>query len=301
MMWASVAYTQTAGTGAITGTVTDTSGAAIPNAIIEATNANTGQQRTVTTAADGTYRFALLPPGTYRVRFTAVGFTTAEVQVTVNVTETPGDLNNFALNYGPSAVYRPHRYVVNYTWQLPFGHPAGIAGKLIDGWSLSDVTTIQSGTPMTVTDSRGGTIYGLSSSTAQLCPGMTYADMASKGDMAGDMGSRLGGAAGGQGYFNKAAFCNIPTVSNGTGFGNTGIGTILGPGQFNFDTALTKSTQVGGLHEDARLEFRAEFFNLFNHTQFSNPATANGVSTFGQITTTSVNSRLIQLALKYVF
>ena len=88
-MWASLAYTQTAGTGAITGTVMDTSGAAIPNAIIEATNANTGQQRMVTSAADGTYRFALLPPGTYRVRFTAVGFTTAEVQVTVNVTETP--------------------------------------------------------------------------------------------------------------------------------------------------------------------------------------------------------------------
>jgi hypothetical protein len=61
---------------------------------------------------------------------------------------------------------------------------------------------------------------------------------------------------------------------------------------------------VGGIHEDATLVFRTEFFNTFNHPQFSNPAVVDvskATSTFGQITSTSVNPRLIQFALKYVF
>jgi hypothetical protein len=58
---------------------------------------------------------------------------------------------------------------------------------------------------------------------------------------------------------------------------------------------------VGGIHENATLQFRAEFFNLFNHSQFSNPASNVGAGNFGQITSTSVNPRLMQLALKYIF
>src|SRR6185437_1150411 len=107
--------------------------------------------------------------------------------------------------------------------------------------------------------------------------------------------------AGGVGYFNKSAFCAIPQIGNGTGLGNMGIGTILGPGQLKFDSALLKSTKGGGFHEDARLQFRAEFFNAFNHSPFGNPATVVGIATFAQITTTSVKTRLIQLALTYVF
>jgi hypothetical protein len=56
------------------------------------------------------------------------------------------------------------------------------------------------------------------------------------------------------------------------------------------------------LHEDATLQFRAEFFNLFNHAQFSNPAVAfDSAASFGQITALSVNPRLIQFGLKYTF
>jgi hypothetical protein len=81
---------QSAGTGALAGTVTDSTGAVIPNATVVVTNTDTNQSRTTTTGNDGTYKFALLPPGTYRVRFSAVGFKAAEVpSVTVNVTETP--------------------------------------------------------------------------------------------------------------------------------------------------------------------------------------------------------------------
>ena len=80
---------QTASTGALTGTVKDPSGAVIPNATITATSLDSGAVRSATTAADGIYRFSLLPPGNYRVRIEASGFKPVEIpSATVNVTET---------------------------------------------------------------------------------------------------------------------------------------------------------------------------------------------------------------------
>jgi hypothetical protein len=91
-------------------------------------------------------------------------------------------------------------------------------------------------------------------------------------------------------------------VGNSTGYGNAGVGVITGPGQFNWDMSLGKMTKVGGIREDARLQFRAEFYNAFNHAQFANPGTAVSTSsTFGKITGTSVAPRLIQFGLKYIF
>jgi hypothetical protein len=99
------------------------------------------------------------------------------------------------------------------------------------------------------------------------------------------------------------------TLTNGAGWGNSGDSRIEGPGQFNFDTTVMKNTRVGGIHESALLQFRAEFFNLFNHPQFGNQGGVNPVpffnnvanGNFGQIGATSLNPRLIQLALKYIF
>jgi len=106
------------------------------------------------------------------------------------------------------------------------------------------------------------------------------------------------------GYLNPAAFTAPPIVGTdgkATGAGDSGSGIILGPGQFNWDMSLIKSTKVGGIHEDATLTFRAEFFNAFNHPQFNVPASNFAQASFGHITTSSVNPRLIQFALKYAF
>ena len=93
MMLSSPVMGQTAGTGAITGIVTDATGASVPNATVTATNPATGQSRTATTGGDGSYEISLLTPGNYRVKFEASGFETVEVpSVTVTVTET-GTLN----------------------------------------------------------------------------------------------------------------------------------------------------------------------------------------------------------------
>ena len=85
-----VLMAQSSGTSALAGTVTDPSGAAIPNVMVTITNNGTGQTRTSTTGSDGIYRFTLLPPGDYKVRFVANGFKAAEVSsMVLNVTETP--------------------------------------------------------------------------------------------------------------------------------------------------------------------------------------------------------------------
>jgi hypothetical protein len=61
---------------------------------------------------------------------------------------------------------------VNYLWDLPLGKSDGVLGKLRSGWSVSGVTTVQDGTPLTITDARGGTIYGTQTSCAEYTPGM---------------------------------------------------------------------------------------------------------------------------------
>ena len=90
LLWVPSLLAQSAGTGALTGTVTDPTGAVVPNVTVTLTSSDTNQARTANTGADGTYKFGLLPPGTYRIRFAAPGFKTSEIGgVTINVTETP--------------------------------------------------------------------------------------------------------------------------------------------------------------------------------------------------------------------
>jgi hypothetical protein len=223
------------------------------------------------------------------------------------------DASSLSQQYGQAYFNRPQRFVVNYSWDLPFGHPRGLVGKLVDGWNLSGVTVAQDGTPLTFTDGRSGSIYGVSgpistaptlntvtfgavnAGRAQLCSGATYGSLTSSGGVE----SRLGGASGGSGFFNAPSFCAPPAIGNGFDYGNSGVGIVLGPGQFNWDASLVKTTRFG---ERQTLLFRAEFFNAFNHPQFNNPGTAVSTpTTFGVITSSSVNPRLIQFALKYSF
>ena len=226
----------------------------------------------------------------------------------------PTDLSQ---QYGNAYFNRPQRFVFNYNWELPLGHSKGVVGAIANGWVLSGVTIVQAGTPLTITDARAGTLFGLSGNNsgttptglgavtftpynygrAQMAAGATYQQIENPGSVE----ARLGGASGGTGFFNTSAFAAPPAIGNGTGFGDSGVGIVRGPGQFNFDFSLVKNTRVGGIHENANLQIRAEFFNAFNHAQFNNPGTSITAATFGQITSTSVGPRLIQFAMKYVF
>jgi hypothetical protein len=206
--------------------------------------------------------------------------------------------------YGPNAYYHPQRLVVSYVWNLPLGHPEGLLGKVAEGWSLSGVTTIQDGTPLTITDPRAGTVYGASSGNAQFCSGMSASNVLSAGSLDQRVTNGLTPAS--TGYFNPGVFCAPTTAASVLGptnsgnlFGNSGLGIVLGPGQSNWDMALSKVTKV--FHESQSVEFRGEFFNTFNHPQFNNPILAANSGTFGQISSASVNPRIVQLALKYSF
>jgi hypothetical protein len=101
-------------------------------------------------------------------------------------------------------------------------------------------------------------------------------------------------------WLNPAAF-SMPGAGT---FGNCGRNTIFGPGFKNVDFSMLKETKLG---ETRNLEFRAEFFNIFNHPAFAQPDTTFGTPSFGQIFNTlgstlgAGTSRQIQLALKFSF
>ena len=90
---------------------------------------------------------------------------------------------------------------------------------------------------------------------------MTYANIPTPGGVE----ARLGGNSGGPGYFNPLAFGPAPVIGDGTGYGDSGSGILLGPGHFNWDMSLLKTTRITERH---MLQFRAEFFNIFNHPNF---------------------------------
>lgn len=203
-----------------------------------------------------------------------------------------GDYYNRDGNWGFASSDRTHRLVVSYFWEIPgIGSTGSLSRALLGGWSLSGVATAQSGVPLSVTDTRAGTIYGVGS-YAQLAPNMTADDIAKDGRTQDRLSA----------YFNTTGFVAPPAVGNGTGFGNAPRGLLRGPGQRNFDIALAKATRIGGLRRDAQLEIRIEAFNVLNTPQFGNPGTnAANAASFGVISTTVASPRIMQLAAKYRF
>jgi hypothetical protein len=211
--------------------------------------------------------------------------------------------------YGLSQYYRPHRFTLQYSYDLPTGNLHGFLGMVARGWRWSGETTIQDGDPLTIVDSSLGTIFGFGggggpglSSNAEFCPGMSKANVYSSGSIqhqiiAGTAHLNAAAFGGATGYCSGA----VPQIGGGTGFGNSGLGIALGPGQNNWDMSLGKTAKLGLLNENTAVEFRAEFFNAFNHPQFADPSTDVNSSTFGMITGSSVNPRLVQFALKFLF
>ena len=206
-----------------------------------------------------------------------------------------GDQNNLYADYGPADFSRPQRFVLSGIYKLPTLHEGPLfAHTLANGWQVQGVATLQSGTPLTLTNSDASNLYGTMADHA-------YYDNTLPGcatlSLPGSVKSRL------TQYFNTSCITQPPTISTdgGTAFGNTRAGILRGPGQHNVDLALGKITPIA--HSEAvNVEFRAEFFNVFNSTQFSNPDTAySDGAAFGVITSTSVAPRIGQLALKLNF
>jgi len=175
---------------------------------------------------------------------------------------------------GPSDFDARHRFVLSSIYDLPF-HGNGFAS----GWQLAVVVQSQSGNPFNVVTSNS-TVNGVANT---LRP-----DVSGPVETTGDV----------DGWFDTSLFAAVPR------FGNLGRNAIIGPGFNNTDFAVIKNTGIG---EAWKLQFRAEFFDLFNHANFGRPGNVVGTPMFGRITSTrfptgeSGSSRQIQFALKLIY
>ncbi|MFT4114802.1 TonB-dependent receptor [Silvibacterium sp.] len=193
------------------------------------------------------------------------------------------------LDWGPASTDVRNLAVINGTWDLPFGHEGGNAWQrhVIRGWSVSGIATLQSGFPFTAQLGYNPTNNG--DSRDPIRPNVNP-----------DFHGKVIEGVPTQ-YFNPAAFSN---PVSGT-YGNAGRNSLVGPDFANLDVSARKETQ---LFEHLRAQFRAELFNVLNHTNFGTPNevvyTAAGDTpspTAGVITATASTSRQIQFGLKLLF
>jgi Carboxypeptidase regulatory-like domain/TonB-dependent Receptor Plug Domain/TonB dependent receptor len=211
-----------------------------------------------------------------------------------------GNQNDPRSRYGPTDFNRKHRFVLSFLYQFPsLNGDHAIDRTVLNGWSISGTALFQSGQSMTLTGTNGNNIFGTTSDLAQLATGCHAANLVTPGSVNKKLGN----------YFNKSCvdglvqtgFPQWAPLDGGTNFGNSGVGSVEGPGQHNVDLAFIKNTSLRWPNNVSNLEFRAELFNAFNSPQFANPDPSVSDSTFGQITASSVNSRIVQFALKLMF
>jgi hypothetical protein len=238
-------------------------------------------------------------------------------------------------DYGPSCFDLRHNFRMSILYHIPDIKPNGVMSKLADGWWVGNIVSLQTGLPFTPL---------LSSNRSNSGNLSTGADRVDINTQAIAQGTVLANAEGGD-YVAAANFIpyNPRTVITGNpnqwfnpnmfhiqpmvpcpnnsalicgSLGDASRGILRGPGLADWDFSLVKDTTVRQLGEQGSVEFRAEFFNILNHTNFGMPASAtvfSGATSVlgayqqaplagvGQITATATTSRQIQFALKLIF
>jgi len=198
---------------------------------------------------------------------------------------------NLAAERGRSLFDARHRFVLSYQWALPFLRQShSWYGRALGGWQLNGITTLMTGTPFTVFDSndvsqQGGApeITGFSASRPNLVAGQ-------------DPNS---GPHSVSAWLNAGAFQRIVPDPNSQvqQFGTARRNIADGPGYANWDFSMLKNISVT---ESKQFQFRAEFFNILNHTNFRLPDSDISSPTFNQIQSAQA-PRLIQFALKFLY
>jgi hypothetical protein len=193
-----------------------------------------------------------------------------------------------ANNYARSLFDARHRFVLSYYWELPVRKYNGIVGKVVDGWAVSGIVTYQTGFPIRITSSSDNELmnsfdFELPGEPNQIAP-FSWQRPQTNGNY----------------YFNSpTSQTSIFSEANVFGYVGSAPRTICcGPGISDTDISFIKNIPV---NERSHFEFRAELFNLFNHTQFYNPdGNSTDGSQFGQVTQVK-DPRLAQFALKFYF
>jgi hypothetical protein len=203
----------------------------------------------------------------------------------------------------PSLFDARHRFVFSYYWELPIRKYDGFAGKVLNGWSLSGTTIVQTGFPIRITEQDDNELYSSfdfeTSGQPNLIAPFKKLDPRGPGNLGFDPSSFSTGCIDPADTTNSQVLCsNDPGgVVLGT-IGNAPRTICCGPGEFQTDIGILKNTNIG---ERFRVQFRGEIYNIFNHTQFFQPDgnTTDG-SDFGRVKRTR-DPRLMQLALKFYF
>jgi hypothetical protein len=224
-----------------------------------------------------------------------------------------GNQDNLASDYGPDNFVRPQRLVINYTYQLPKPRWSnGFAQTALGGWSVQGVTVFQTGHYLTVLNTNANNVFGITGDRGELSGTCTPGQYVNPGSVTSKLLDYINASCfkgppviGGEEPGNTCAPSQVLPDGNcppvGTGFGNAGVGILRGPSELNFDFSFFKHFPLHKLRDSADLEFRSEFFNIFNHPLFQDPDTNFTDGTFGQITNTYGNPRIIQFALKLSF
>ncbi len=176
-----------------------------------------------------------------------------------------------------------HRIVLSYYWELPFHHYTGAAGKVLNGWAVSGITTFQTGFPIRIT----------TLDDQELMYSFDF-ELPGEPDLVAPFHT-LKPQSNGNYFFDPTSFSEANTFGR---IGNAPRTICCGPHISNTDFALLKTIQ---LSEAMHIDFRAELFNIFNHSQFFNPdGNFSDGQQFGQVGQAR-DPRLMQFALKFFF
>jgi hypothetical protein len=205
-------------------------------------------------------------------------------------TAVPVNFYNLSAEYGPSDYNRTHMFVFSSVYALPFGkhrkfmaNPSGVEDAILGGWNIGSIINLTSGAPFDV------------------LAGADVTNTADPSQRAERTGADPYAVTGGQSYrtwLNPAAFTEPAPYT----YGNERRNDLVGPPFKNVDFNVSKDF---ALSETAKLQFRSEFFNFFNHTNYGIPNNNVLSGGFGSITQTAngglYTGREIQFALKVMF
>jgi hypothetical protein len=207
------------------------------------------------------------------------------------------DTYNPSIDYGPTTLNQPQTFVANYVYELPFYREQhGLVGHTLGGWELSGITQFVSGQSLTVRQSADnfdcqtpiGATTGCIPGTYPGGLNMDPSDIAPRPDQIAPMHVLKKQTQ----WFTPTSFADA--IGH---FGNSTNGNLLGPGIELWDLSAIKNINIG---ERYRLQFRGEFFNAFNHTNFDAVTVNIDSASAGQVTSTH-DPRQIQLGGKFYF
>jgi hypothetical protein len=204
-----------------------------------------------------------------------------------------GDFVNsydIAANRASSNFDQRHLLNIGYVYDLPFFRKAGMTHSILGGWQWSGIVAFSTGTPFTVTN---GTDFGDNAGVGNGVGTGSYADIVSNPKANIPPASQVTLSSDAGFFYNPAAFA-VPT---GLTFGTSGRNSLRNPNRTNFDMALFKHFAI---KESMAFEFRAEAFNIFNHSEWTAPSGDFGSNGFLEIGGAHL-ARVLQLGAKFIF